>query len=83
MKYLIFGSVIALFSSVSYAGERPLWEEEPHFLYYRTLCIEGSVSTMSRLIQRAKDNPENVYDILDEIEVEVNNCKRSLGFPNG
>jgi len=83
MKYLIFGAMVALFSSVSYACEKPLWEEEQHFLYYRTLCLEGSVSTMSSLIKRAKDHPENVFDVLDEIEVEVNNCKRALGFPNG
>lgn len=83
MKYLIPAAIIALFSSMSYACDKPLWEEEQHFLYYRTLCIEGSVSTMSSLIQRAKDNPEDIYDIIDEIEVEVNNCKRSLGFPNG
>lgn len=82
MKYFVF-CALTLMSSVSYACDKPLWEEEQHFLYYRTLCLEGSVSTMSCLIQKSKENPENIYDIMDQIQVEVNNCKRALGFPNG
>lgn len=61
---------------------KPLWEEDSHFCHYRTLCIEGSISRIGELVKEAHNNPENIEDLLECIEIEVFNCKNSLGMPS-
>lgn len=80
MKSLLVS--LCLTTGVCFAHEpilKPLWEEDAHFCYYRTLCIEGSVSSLGNLIEEARENPENIDSILDLMENEVLNCKRALG----
>jgi hypothetical protein len=81
MKRLI--ASLCLSTSFCIAQEsslKPLWEEESHFCYYRTLCIQGSVTSLGNLIEEAKENPENIDSILDSMKNEVENCKRALGY---
>lgn len=61
---------------------KPLWEEDSHFCHYRTLCIEGSISKMETLVKEARNNPESIADILNLMEIELVNCKNSLGMPS-
>ena len=68
----------------NYAPLKPLWEEEKHFCYYRTLAIEGSVAELAYLIEVAKENlddPEKLSFTLERMEDHVENCKNSLGWP--
>lgn len=78
----IFLISLCMSTSICFAHEpvlKPLWEEDAHFCYYRTLCIEGSVYKLSELIQEARENPENINSLLDSMDNEVENCKRALG----
>jgi|GEM_PF-4632159 len=80
MKLLLIS--FCLSTGICFAQEpvlKPLWEEDSHFCYYRTLCIEGSVSKLANLIEDARENPEDIDSILDSMENEVENCKRALG----
>lgn len=61
---------------------KPLWLEDSHFCQYRTLCIEGSVCRIEKLVEEARNNPGNIEDLLDFIDVEVINCKNALGWPS-
>lgn len=80
MKYVIHTIVIAIFPSILYACEKPLWEEDRHFLQYRALCLEGSVSMISELVEHAKDDHDSIDEMLYRIEIEIDNCKKSLGY---
>lgn len=59
---------------------KPLWEEDSHFCHYRTICIEGSVSRLHTLVKEARNNPESIENLLDCMEMEIVNCKNSLGI---
>jgi hypothetical protein len=60
---------------------KPLWEEDYHFCHYRTLCIEGSIYRIGELVKEARNNPENIENLLEYIEREVFSCKSSLYMP--
>jgi hypothetical protein len=84
MKKKILISFVVFIKTYCIAMEpflKPLWEEDAHFCYYRTLCIEGSVYTIGSLVKEARIHPENTPIILDKIEKEVFNCKNALGSP--
>lgn len=79
-------SCLLLCSGIACANEsesqlRPLWEEDQHFCYYRTLCIEGSVCQLGELIKEVRRHPEDLERLLDCMDQEVTNCKNSLGIP--
>jgi hypothetical protein len=81
MKKLLFSACI-LACVAGYADQtllKPLWEEEQHFLYYRCLFLERSVSSLEGLVDFARDNPSQFEHILDMMEKEVENCKCALG----
>ena len=81
-KLLISFAVFSNFCCISCEPVlKPLWQEDSHFCHYRTLCIEGSISSISTLVKEAHNSPENIVSILDRIENEVINCKNSLGIP--
>jgi hypothetical protein len=48
---------------------KPLWDEDLHFLYYRSILIMNNVARIDDLIQEAKEHPENIKTILYEMEV--------------
>jgi hypothetical protein len=78
---MVFTVLNANITHDDYAHVKPLWEEEEHFCYYRTLCIEGSIGMISVLIEEARENPDDIENILNDMESWILNCKNSLGMP--
>lgn len=80
MKKLIIS--FALISSAFLHSEikTPIWQEDPHFLHYRGLILEGSVGQLDKLLQEAKTNPTE--EVMNQMQLEVNICKEALGLRN-
>jgi len=78
--FISLAMIANIYCVASESTLKPLWEEDAHFCYYRTLCIEGSISRMETLVKEARNNPESIADILNLIEIEIVNCKNSLGI---
>lgn len=73
MKYFILA-----FLPITLFAQKPLWEEDPHFCYYRTLQIESSVNVSHFLIKELKKHDNKCSPLIDAIEFELMNCKAAL-----
>ncbi len=80
MKMIIFSLFANIFCIAAEPCLKPLWEEDSHFCYYRTLCIESNVSSIGSMVKEARNNPENILYILDRIDLELEICKYNLGI---
>lgn len=67
-------------SLCSYEPLKPLWQDEEHFAYYRTLQLESRIGNLKNLIDEAKENPQEARFYLDEMSLEIESCQYLLGI---
>lgn len=61
--------------------KKPLWEEEEHYRYYRTICIESSILRIETLLDKLVFQREYSDKIIYLIFFEIDSCKDLLGIP--
>lgn len=57
----------------------PLWELEPHFVYYRGLIIEGAVGELDQIVKDIKAGKEVTPELIEKMELNLEFIHDSLG----
>jgi len=71
----------ASFVSADNLNLNPMHEEDPHFIHYRCLMIDGSINTIESILEQIKSD-ETCKDVtLEMIDEQIKVIKFNLGHP--
>lgn len=59
----------------------PMHEEDPHFIHYRCLNIDGSIHTIESILEQIKSDEMYKDLFLEMVEDQIKIIKFNLGYP--
>jgi len=73
---------VGLTAMVNAEPATPIWEEtDQHFIYYRGLCAEGSISSLDNLIDNIDyyaDQPYRVRELCEQAKQHIVNARNAI-----
>lgn len=83
MKKLLLAFALSTASIVSAEVIQlsPMHEEDPHFIHYRCLMIDGSIHSIENVLEKLKCGEVDKDIAVSVIEEHVKSIKYNLGYP--
>lgn len=68
-------SAFLICSLPAFSSQAPIWELDPRFVYYNSLCIANNLSSLQVfLVKMAEKHPEDLEEICDAM-MDVASCQ--------
>lgn len=83
MKKILLAFALSTTSIISAEVSQlsPMQEEDPHFIHYRCLMIDGSIHSIEDVLEKLKYNEIDKDMAISAIEDYVKSIKFNLGYP--
>lgn len=83
MKFIVLFFCLFSLSCFGNHFSTPIWEEDPHFVYYRMFQVQGNVNMAYKyliFIKKHKDDPTAVLELANKALLLCENAMNAMGY---